>query len=372
MHELDKNLTIRCCESIGLIGNGHCCAVIDKNGGVEMATVEKRVRDKKGNIIQSSETFENLMSIHLQESTNVDQYFIKDTPILVTKMENATSAIKVYHFYPREINKPAKSLYIQHIEIMKGEPKIKITATPIIDGLPLQPKTKTSKKSKKSKNTNNTRIKYNDFVLRLSEDHIIDKIIYKKFFQLKSDVTMVFGYNISMNVHSETLNNTSKYWVNRCEKLTIPKKCSQSLQTEMKRAYIQLSHCQSLKDGIVLRSAVRKMLVENNPYFYKPNQLISFDTGYKFTATCELLGDMDSIIHYRGFLSKVSDDYVFTKSNDENDYPVIIRNLLSVKTLSKKPFSKLLRENYNNIFMSFPCWSLQKQTLKVLQISTIL
>ena len=44
MHELDKNLTIRGCESIGLIGNGHCCAVIDKNGGVEMATVEKLIK----------------------------------------------------------------------------------------------------------------------------------------------------------------------------------------------------------------------------------------------------------------------------------------------------------------------------------------
>ena len=63
------------------------------------------------------------------------------------------------HFYPREINEPAKSLYIQHIEIMKGKPKIKITATPIIDGLPLIPKTKKPKKSKKSKITNNKRSK---------------------------------------------------------------------------------------------------------------------------------------------------------------------------------------------------------------------
>jgi len=66
---------------------------------------------------------------------------------------------------------------------------------------------------------------------------------------------------------------------------------------------------------------------------------------------------MDSIIHYRGFninfhcsfLSKVSDDYVFIESNDKNDYRVLIRNLLSIKTLSKKPFSKLLREDYDNI-----------------------
>lgn len=38
MEDLDDNLSVRGGEKIGLIGCGHCCAIIDKDAGVSMAS----------------------------------------------------------------------------------------------------------------------------------------------------------------------------------------------------------------------------------------------------------------------------------------------------------------------------------------------
>lgn len=96
MDNLDDNLTIRGVEPLGIIGNGSGFGIIDKDGGVSIATFLKTENKKWRTLGEKTVFISDFLKIDMEGKIETKQFYVKDTAILVTKMIGVRDAIKIY------------------------------------------------------------------------------------------------------------------------------------------------------------------------------------------------------------------------------------------------------------------------------------
>jgi len=337
MNDLDPVICVKGCESLGLIGNNISSALIDNNGGVLWASFKKERFRPEIMAWTDCVYLNKCLTIEWKDSEETKQYYVRDTAILVTVMKSHKAEIKIYHYYPRKINEKVENVLIQEIKLIHGNPKIKIA-------LDMTPKSKPLEKI-----TNNEQSINNDFYsLKVTQTGIVEKIINDEEFELKQDLTVIFGTHNKYTHSSDMLKNTWNYWSDQLSKVTIPQYITPKVQSELRRAIIQLSHCQCPDTGYVFKSAAKRIENKDKSFYYVPNRQMDFIKTNQFIAVCELLQNFTPMKRCTNFLKMLTDHMIFTQTDSAVEL-IKIQESLKIKKLKQKSFPDLVHKDFEVI-----------------------
>ena len=212
---------------LALIGNGTVGALVDANGEINWACFPRFDGDPMFCSLLKERTGGRddigFCSIELPERTRSEQYYLHNTPILVTRVwDSDGGAIEIQDFAPRfEFHSRTFSptMLVRCVRRVAGHPRIRIRCRPAHDyGRALAGITYGS---------NHVRYVGNDMVLRLTTDAPITAVLEENAFFLNEAVTLVIGPDETLQetvseVGQHFLSETTAYWREWVRSLAIP------------------------------------------------------------------------------------------------------------------------------------------------------
>ncbi|MDB4063596.1 glycoside hydrolase family 15 protein [Flavobacteriaceae bacterium] len=204
---------------LGIIGNCHSSALISKSASINWCCLpEFDSPSVFGKILDYNNggSFE----IICNENYNIQQQYLKNTCILVTKFSSGKNIFEVHDFMPRYLKKKNKyhspAEIIRYFKLISGKPKFKIKYNPKLE----YSSCKTETLIKDEFIVSITK-KINYDSLYLYTDFEKSSVVNGSEIDLISDGYFLICYNEKIispklnEVFSE-LNRTNKYWINWC------------------------------------------------------------------------------------------------------------------------------------------------------------
>ena len=204
---------------LGIIGNCHSSALISKTGSIVWCCLpEFDSPSVFGKILDNN--IGGTFQIICDNNYSIEQQYLKNTCILVTKFSNGKNIFEIHDFMPRYLKKDNKyhspAEVIRYFKLISGKPKFKINYDP---------------KLEYSSSTTDTLIK-DEFIVSITKEINYDSLyLYTNFDKksiienseiiLKSDGFFSICYNEkikpqSLNEVFSELTRTHVYWLNWC------------------------------------------------------------------------------------------------------------------------------------------------------------
>ena len=235
----------------GVIGNCRSAALVSKNGSMDWCCLPQfdspsvfgKLLDEK---IGGSFGFE------VDDSYQIQQYYIENTVILVTRFSNGLDTFEVRDFMPRYHNNNgafnAPPEFIRYVKYISGRPTVKAIYNPRLEY---------------AKGETKTYVK-NDFVVSLTDNEAYDtlfmytdfdkeKVIKGQELEIKSDHFFLVGYHEKLFVPTLKMaflehERTKVYWLNWLERTPFYKKYN----NEIARSAMTLKLLSYDKTGAIL------------------------------------------------------------------------------------------------------------------------
>jgi GH15 family glucan-1,4-alpha-glucosidase len=235
---------------LALIGNGTIAALIDARGAVAWCCMPRFDGDPVFCSLlagDKSETAGGTFTIELEGGTKIDQAYLPDTPILVTRsLDDAGNGIEITDFCPRY--GPNESLIcppalVRLIAPLSGRPRVRVVVSPATDyGCEVRRGALSA-----------SYISFaGDPPIRLWTNGPLEKISESMTFELDRPVALVFGVDEPATAGkrdvSVMLEETRGYWSAWCRNLTPPSEWREAVV----RAAITLELNAYVKTGAII------------------------------------------------------------------------------------------------------------------------
>ena len=206
---------------LALIGNGTIGAFVDPAGEICWACFPRFDGDPMFCSLLKAGT--GFFAIDLLDRVRVEQRYLHNTPVLVTRMtDSAGAAIEITDFAPRFVHHGrifCPMMLVRRVQRIAGHPRIRVRARPAQNhGLPLAATTHGS---------NHIRYVGNAMTLRLTSDAAVTAILEENPFFVDDAVTLVVGPDETLqdrvaDVGTRFLTETTAYWRDWVRSLAIP------------------------------------------------------------------------------------------------------------------------------------------------------
>ena len=242
----------------GIIGNCRSAALVSKTGSIDWCCLPQ---------FDSPSVFGKLLddniggsfAFDVDDSYQINQHYIENTAVLVTRFSNGLDAFEVIDFMPRyhkengAYHSPPE--FVRYIKHLSGKPCIKVVYNP---------------KLEYAKGETRTYIK-DDFIVSLTDNEAYDTLyLYTNFdkenlingkeLEITSDHYCLVGYheklfNPTLKMAFLELERTKVYWLNWMERTTSFKKYN----TEIARSVMTLKLLSYDKTGAVLAAVTTSL-----------------------------------------------------------------------------------------------------------------
>ncbi len=211
---------------LGLIGNGTISALIDGNADITWACFPRFDGDPAFCALlseRSGATGSGYFAIELADMVRAEQHYLENTPILVTRLYDATGGcVEIEDFAPR-FEQYARvfcpMLLVRRVTRISGHPRLTVRVRPSCQygRYPCE----------RTYGSNHVRYIGGDVVLRLTTDAALTPILEERPFFLDGTITLLLGPDESMTeavgiVGRRFVEETTAHWRNWVRALAIP------------------------------------------------------------------------------------------------------------------------------------------------------
>ncbi len=288
------------------IGNCQVSGLIDHAAGLVWGCVPKVDGDPVFcSLLGGSEQDRGVWRFELEDQVSASQVYIRNTPILVTRLESADgSAVEITDFCPRfersgRMFRPVA--FVRTVRPVSGAPRLKVTLRVARDYGAVEAET--------VRGTNHVRFLGGEDGLRLSTDAPVGYVLEGRPYRVESDQHFFLGPDepFSGNLRAETRRmeeQTRKYWQLWVRGLAIPLEW----QDEVIRCAITLKLCQHEETGAIvaaLTTSIPEAADSQRNWDYRYCWLRD---SYYTVQALNRLGALDVLEKYLGFLRNVVDN----------------------------------------------------------------
>jgi len=291
---------------LGLIGNGAIGALIDQQAEIVWCCMPRFDADPVFCSLLKEHTDQDgygYCSVELVEQISVEQQYLPNTAVLVTRMTDASGAVvEITDFAPRfrqfgRIFTPV--MLIRQIKRMQGSPRIRLVVRPAADyGRERCPVTYGS---------HHIRYLSSGWTMRLTTDASITMLLQEQPFFLDDSVTMIFGADETIpssigDLASRFLDETTAYWHEWVRDLGIPFEW----QDEVIRAAITLKLNTYDDTGAIIAAMTTSIPEAANTVRNWDYRFCWLRDSYFVVNALNRLGATKTMERYLGYLANIS------------------------------------------------------------------
>jgi GH15 family glucan-1,4-alpha-glucosidase len=291
---------------LGLIGNGAIGALIDQQAEIVWCCMPRFDADPVFCSLLKEHTDQDgygYCSVELVEQISVEQQYLPNTAVLVTRMTDASGAVvEITDFAPRfrqfgRIFTPV--MLIRQIKRMQGSPRIRLVLRPAADyGRERCPVTYGS---------HHIRYLSSGWTMRLTTDASITMLLQEQPFFLDDSVTMIFGADETIpssigDLASRFLDETIAYWHEWVRDLGIPFEW----QDEVIRAAITLKLNTYDDTGAIIAAMTTSIPEAANTVRNWDYRFCWLRDSYFVVNALNRLGATKTMERYLGYLANIS------------------------------------------------------------------
>ncbi|WP_395391155.1 glycoside hydrolase family 15 protein [Novosphingobium sp. BL-8A] len=289
------------------IGNCQVSGLIDETGAIAWGCVPRVDGDPtfcallRGDEGRDAGTWR----FELENQTAVHQSYMRNTPILITRLEDATGgAVDIYDFCPRHerlgrMYRPVA--YARIVRPVAGSPRIRCVLTPMSNyGAQLAATTRGS---------NHIRYLVERNTLRLTTDAPIGYILDERFFRLETSLHFFLGPDEPFEGEVEhrleaMLRHTAEYWRLWVRGLATPL----DWQDAVIRAAITLKLCQHEETGAIVAALTTSIPEAPGSQRNWDYRYCWIRDAYYTVQALNHLGALDVLEKYLAYLRNIIDD----------------------------------------------------------------
>ena len=287
------------------IGNCQVSGLIDNRGGIVWGCVPRVDGDPTFCALLNGESQDvGVWRFELEGQTGSHQEYIRNTPILVTRLEAEDgSAVEVLDFCPRfersgRMYRPVA--YARIVRPVSGNPRIKVVLRPM--------KNYGAEVAETTSGTNHIRYLTQGQALRLSTDAAIGYILDKRAFRIEEDTHFFLGPDEPFvgNLREQVRlmeQSTRSYWQNWARSLATPFEWQQ----EVIRAAITLKMCQHEETGAIVAALTTSIPEAPNSERNWDYRYCWIRDSYYTVQALNRLGALDVLEKYLGYLRNIVD-----------------------------------------------------------------
>lgn len=295
------------------IGNCQVSGLIDETASLVWGCVPRVDGDPtfcallRGNKEQggSNENEPGAWRIQLVDQVSVEQRYLRNTPILLTRLEDAHGgAVHILDFCPRfeksgRMYRPVA--YARIVRPVAGSPRLKVSLTPMRDyGLAV---------AERTHGTNHIRYLIDHHSLRLTTNAPVGYILEERPFRVENNLHFFLGPDepFSGNVRREVeamLDKTDSYWRHWVRGLATPLQW----QDEVIRAAITLKLCQHEETGAIVAALTTSIPEAPHSERNWDYRYCWIRDAYYTVQALNRLGALDVLEKYLGYLRNLVDD----------------------------------------------------------------
>lgn len=231
---------------LGVIGNCTSSALIDRQGSIVWSCFPDFDSDPCFCALLSPQNGGGLWSFELEGHTRTEQFYVRNTPILVTRLyDNNDNAVEITDFSPRfkqhdRIFHPL--MIVRQLVPISGTPRIRLRFEPL--------SAYGAEKPALSFGSNHISLQSSTFALRLTTNLPVSHIEHNLPFVLDKELHFLFGNDESFtssvaDFTRDALSRTHNYWWEWVRYLSLPFEW----QDAVIRSAITLKLCQSEATG---------------------------------------------------------------------------------------------------------------------------
>jgi len=287
------------------IGNCQVSGLIDTSGALVWGCVPRVDGDPVFcSLLNGTSQDAGVWRFELEGQVSVSQHYVRNTPILVTRLEaDDGSAVEIHDFAPRfersgRMYRPVA--FARIVRPVAGTPRLKVVLRPM--------KNYGAQLADTSHGTNHIRYLVGPQALRLSTDAPVGYILENRSFRIESDQHFFLGPDepFTGNVRSEVRRmeaQTAKYWTLWTRGLHIPFEW----QDEVIRCAIALKLCQHEEPGAIvaaLTTSIPEAAHSERNWDYR---YCWIRDSYYTVQALNRLGALDVLEKYLAYLRNIVD-----------------------------------------------------------------
>ena len=298
-------------QSLDLFPIGNCAAsgLIDRAGRLVWACAPRVDGDPMfcsllGEDPDANPNAHGLWSIEVENQAEVHQGYLRNTPILSTRITDADGAVaEIIDFSPRyrqfgRIYRPLA--VIRLVRPLVGTPKITIRARPMVNY--------GERPAERTTGSNHIRFVGGQTTLRLTTDAPVSHITAERLFRLEEPVAMFLGPDEGFDADlgatcARMLNETTNYWRGWVRTLSVPLEWQEAVI----RAAITLKLCAHEETGAIvaaLTTSIPEHAESGRNWDYRYCWLRD---AYYVVQALNRLGAADMLENYLGYLRNLVD-----------------------------------------------------------------
>ena len=288
------------------IGNCQVSGLIDRSGALVWGCVPRVDGDPVFcSLLNNGNRDEGIWRFELAGQTSVTQYYERNTPILVTRLEAEDgSAVEIRDFCPRfessgRMYRPVA--FTRIVRPVAGAPRIKVVLQPMHDyGTDI---------AKTTNGTNHIRYLIGDQAMRLSTDASVGYILEGRSYRLESDQHFFLGPDEPFvgNLRSELRRmdqSTMRYWKHWVRGLHLPLEW----QEDVIRCAIALKLCQHEETGAIVAALTTSVPEASGSERNWDYRFCWIRDSYYTVQALNRLGALDVLEKYLAYLRNIIDD----------------------------------------------------------------
>ena len=288
------------------IGNCQVSALIDESGSFVWGCVPRVDGDPIFcSLLNGDNRDDGVWRFELEGQVSAAQHYIRNTPILVTRLEAEDgSALEIHDFAPRfersgRMYRPVA--FIRIVRPVAGAPRLRVKLTPM--------KNYGEARAETTNGTNHIRFQAGKHTIRLSTDAPIGYLLEEHSYRVESDQHFFLGPDEPFvgNIRSELRRmeaNTKKYWQHWVRGLHIPLEW----QEEVIRAAIALKLCQHEETGAIVAALTTSVPEAPGSQRNWDYRYCWIRDSYYTVQALNRLGALDVLEKYLAYLRNIIDD----------------------------------------------------------------
>ncbi|WP_394658407.1 glycoside hydrolase family 15 protein [uncultured Novosphingobium sp.] len=289
------------------IGNCQVSGLIDQSGALVWGCIPRVDGDPTFCALLRGDAGQDLGTwrFTLENQTKVTQEYVRNTPILRTRLEDASGgAVDIFDFCPRferqgRMYRPVA--YARIVRPVSGSPRIQVTLTPMNGyGASMAPITHGS---------NHIRYLNDRHALRLTTNAAVGYVLDERYFRIERELAFFlgpdepFGGNISHELDA-MLRHTESYWQLWVRGLATPI----DWQEAVIRAAITLKLCQHEETGAIVAALTTSIPEAPNSQRNWDYRYCWIRDSYYTVQALNRLGALDVLEKYLSYLRNLVDD----------------------------------------------------------------
>ena len=287
------------------IGNCQVSGLIDRSGALVWGCVPRVDGDPVFcALLNNGNRDEGIWRFELEGQTNVTQWYERNTPVLVTRLEAEDgSAVEIHDFCPRFENSGRMYRPVAFARIVRpvaGAPRMKTVLQPMHDYA--------AKMAERTNGTNHIRYLVGDQAMRLSTDAPVGYILEGRSYRIESDQHFFLGPDEPFvgNVRSELRRmgqSTMRYWRHWVRGLHLPLEW----QEEVIRCAIVLKLCQHEETGAIVAALTTSIPEASGSERNWDYRFCWIRDSYYTVQALNRLGALDVLEKYLAYLRNIID-----------------------------------------------------------------